>query len=174
MSPSAEMPQISGHIDLRPITQGLAIIPRAKSSSRTSTGEFSRRNTLKSDSGRVYAVYLLVFSLYCLGNDGKAFLLRRFSSFLQPPQCSQWQMRTFLWWTLRTYSWRELRTEKMTWRLLLKPLTKKATKLSPKESSDVSLRAFLFRSPSLSLRVCWLRCVHLVATFSALVVILWD
>ncbi|KAK7117596.1 hypothetical protein R3I94_022980 [Phoxinus phoxinus] len=50
MSQSAERPQISSHIDLRPVTQGLTIIPRAKSSSRTSTGEFSRRNTLKSDS----------------------------------------------------------------------------------------------------------------------------
>lgn len=60
------MPQISGHIDLRPITQGLAIIPRVKSSSRTSIGDFSRRNSLKSDSGRVYAVYLVVFSLNCL------------------------------------------------------------------------------------------------------------
>ncbi|XP_048014418.1 EF-hand calcium-binding domain-containing protein 6 isoform X1 [Megalobrama amblycephala] len=50
VSPSAEMHQISGHIDLRPITQGLTIIPRVKSSSRTSTGDFSRRNTLKSDS----------------------------------------------------------------------------------------------------------------------------
>ncbi|KAK2867211.1 hypothetical protein Q8A67_025328 [Cirrhinus molitorella] len=49
-SPSAQMPQISSHIDLRPITQGLAIIPRAKSASRISTGEFSRRNTIKSDS----------------------------------------------------------------------------------------------------------------------------
>ncbi|RXN19617.1 EF-hand calcium-binding domain-containing 6 [Labeo rohita] len=44
------MPQMSSHIDLRPITQGLAIIPRAKSASRISTGEFSRRNTIKSDS----------------------------------------------------------------------------------------------------------------------------
>ncbi|XP_077066021.1 EF-hand calcium-binding domain-containing protein 6 isoform X2 [Siphateles boraxobius] len=50
VSQSAERPQISGHIDLRPITQGLTIIPRAKSSSRTSTGEFSSRNALKSDS----------------------------------------------------------------------------------------------------------------------------
>ncbi|XP_067292497.1 EF-hand calcium-binding domain-containing protein 6 isoform X3 [Pseudorasbora parva] len=50
VSPSAEMPQISGHTDLRPITQGLAIIPRPKSSSRTSTAEFSGINTLKSDS----------------------------------------------------------------------------------------------------------------------------
>ncbi|XP_050955714.1 EF-hand calcium-binding domain-containing protein 6 [Labeo rohita] len=50
VSPSPQMPQMSSHIDLRPITQGLAIIPRAKSASRISTGEFSRRNTIKSDS----------------------------------------------------------------------------------------------------------------------------
>ncbi|XP_073687728.1 EF-hand calcium-binding domain-containing protein 6 [Garra rufa] len=49
-SPSAQMPQISSHIDLRPITQGLTIVPRAKSASRISTGDFSRRKTLKSDS----------------------------------------------------------------------------------------------------------------------------
>jgi len=80
VSQSAERPQISGHIDLRPVTQGLTIIPRAKSASRTSTGEFSRsvssvsrRNTLKSDSGRVYAVNLVVFHVYYFGNDGKAF-----------------------------------------------------------------------------------------------------
>ncbi|KTF75387.1 hypothetical protein cypCar_00018302 [Cyprinus carpio] len=50
VSPSAQRPQISSHIDLRPMTQGLAIIPRAKSASRISSGDFSRRNTIKSDS----------------------------------------------------------------------------------------------------------------------------
>lgn len=65
VSPSAQMPQISSHIDLRPITQGLAIIPRAKSASRMSSGEFSRRNTIKSDSGVGYVVYLI-------GNERKA------------------------------------------------------------------------------------------------------
>ncbi|XDV52955.1 hypothetical protein PO909_021586 [Leuciscus waleckii] len=69
VSQSAERPQISGHIDLRPVTQGLTIIPRDKSSSRPSTGEFPRRNTLKSDSGRVYAVYLVGFSVYYLASS---------------------------------------------------------------------------------------------------------
>ncbi|KAF4095092.1 EF-hand calcium-binding domain-containing protein 6 [Onychostoma macrolepis] len=50
VSPSGQMPQHSSHIDLRPIAQGLAIIPRAKSASRISSGEFSKRNTIKSDS----------------------------------------------------------------------------------------------------------------------------
>ncbi|XP_043083506.1 EF-hand calcium-binding domain-containing protein 6 [Puntigrus tetrazona] len=50
VSVPAQMPQISSHIDLRPMTQGLTIIPRAKSASRISSGEFSKRNTIKSDS----------------------------------------------------------------------------------------------------------------------------
>ncbi|XP_056307901.1 EF-hand calcium-binding domain-containing protein 6 isoform X2 [Danio aesculapii] len=50
VSASAQTPQISSHFDLRPMTQGLTIIPRAKSASRLSLGDFSRRNTLKSDS----------------------------------------------------------------------------------------------------------------------------
>ncbi|XP_073798122.1 EF-hand calcium-binding domain-containing protein 6 isoform X5 [Danio rerio] len=50
VSASAQMPQISSNLDLRPMTQGLTIIPRAKSASRLSSGDFSRRNTLKSDS----------------------------------------------------------------------------------------------------------------------------
>ncbi|XP_059392796.1 EF-hand calcium-binding domain-containing protein 6 [Carassius carassius] len=50
VSSSAQMPQISSHIDLRPMTHRLAIVPRAKSASRISSGEFSRRNTIKSDS----------------------------------------------------------------------------------------------------------------------------
>lgn len=57
----------SAHMDLRPFTQGLAIIPRAKSASRTTTRDFSRRNSLKSDSG---ICCLLV--MRCLGSDRKA------------------------------------------------------------------------------------------------------
>ncbi|XP_056595145.1 EF-hand calcium-binding domain-containing protein 6 [Triplophysa dalaica] len=47
---SAQARTSSAHMDLRPITQGLEIIPRAKSASRTITRDFSRRNSLKSDS----------------------------------------------------------------------------------------------------------------------------
>ncbi|KAA0724428.1 EF-hand calcium-binding domain-containing protein [Triplophysa tibetana] len=47
---SAQAHTSSAHMDLRPITQGLEIIPRAKSASRTTTRDFTRRNSLKSDS----------------------------------------------------------------------------------------------------------------------------
>ncbi len=128
VSPSAQMPQISSHIDLRPITQGLAIIPRAKSASQMSSGEFSRRNTIKSDSGVVYVVYLI-------GNERKAcffILLLLYSLF-----CAvgvRWESFFGGHWEPTV---ERVKDKKRTWRLLLKPLTWKATKLSPKESSDV-------------------------------------
>ncbi|TRY83442.1 hypothetical protein DNTS_016197 [Danionella cerebrum] len=49
-SSSTQMPQISSRVDLSPTTHALAILPRAKSASRLSTGDFSRRSTLTSDS----------------------------------------------------------------------------------------------------------------------------
>ncbi|XP_051979272.1 EF-hand calcium-binding domain-containing protein 6 isoform X2 [Xyrauchen texanus] len=47
---AAQVSLNSGHLDLKPTTQGLSIKPRPMSASRTPTGDFSRRNTLKSDS----------------------------------------------------------------------------------------------------------------------------
>ncbi|XP_051548732.1 EF-hand calcium-binding domain-containing protein 6 isoform X2 [Myxocyprinus asiaticus] len=47
---AAQVSLSSGHLDLKPTTQGLSIKPRPKSASWTPNGDFSRRNTLKSDS----------------------------------------------------------------------------------------------------------------------------